>query len=300
MFPNIVDMGRRRRAPPRQVPDTFRVFNIEFPERNKILGKIEDVYIPKNKQQRYTLEWRNNPHPIHAKCIKTNTKYFNEPIMYMDTEDTKTKQDHWWPSGEPFVQRPKPPYSKQSTQRNDFQKPDCMLSRPAKYHGKLQPSCGIVPLASPRPPGSLPRLFQEQLTFKQHYDARATPCIPYQGKKRGAFVWTEIKPEKGASVAPEGTQTRLCPAQGSALLEHHKTKKGSAAKNSTTSDCISSPVSQETLPDCKMALSKPDVMSGAKPALQISEKGQGSSEVFQTDKVDVSSPSIPLAEGGFG
>ncbi|KAJ7341277.1 hypothetical protein JRQ81_005188 [Phrynocephalus forsythii] len=287
MFPNIMDTGRRRRVPPQQAPDTFRVFNIEFPERNKILEKIEDVYTPKKKHQRYTLEWRNNPHPIHIKCIKTNTKYFNEPILYMDTEDRKSKQDHWWPRGEPFIQRPMPPYDKQSTQRNDFQEPNCLLARPVKYHSK--PSRGIVPLASPRPPGSLPRLFQEQLTFKQHYDARTTPCIPYQGKKCGAFVWTEIKPEMKAAVVPEGTQTLLLPPQGSPPEECPKTKEGDTANSNTTSDCISSSVSQELLPDSNMALLKSDVMAGAEPVLHIPEKGQRSSEVFQTDKVDVSS-----------
>lgn len=39
-----------------------------------------------------------------------------------------------------------------------------------------------VPLASPQLPNRLPRIFQEQLTFNCSYNARETPCIPYQGK----------------------------------------------------------------------------------------------------------------------
>ncbi|KAH0622858.1 hypothetical protein JD844_025629, partial [Phrynosoma platyrhinos] len=73
-------------------PDTFRIFNIEFPQRNNILEKIPDRYPPVKPKPRYTLEWRNNPHPIHAKFIKTNPKFLNEPVLYMETEDTKTKQ----------------------------------------------------------------------------------------------------------------------------------------------------------------------------------------------------------------
>lgn len=52
-------------------------------------------------------------------------------------------KSHWWPTFEPTVQRPKPPYDTQSTHRNDFQKPNCILSRPVKHPSKLQPSYGI-------------------------------------------------------------------------------------------------------------------------------------------------------------
>ncbi|XP_061481701.1 uncharacterized protein C2orf73 homolog isoform X1 [Rhineura floridana] len=270
-------------------PNTYRVFNLEFPERNNILAKIQEEYTPKEQQHRYILECRNNPQPIHAKCIKFNTKFLNEPILYMDTEDTKTKQDHWWPSSEPFVPCPKPPYDKQSTQRNDFQKPSCRLCRPIKHSSKLQPSRGIVPLASPRPPASLPRIFQEQLSFKHDYNARATPCIPYQGKKRGTFVWTEINPTKGTAV-PEGTEAIPC-VRGSGSLEQPKTEKGNSAESSMTSACLCLSDSPETPPDSSVHLSKTDSSAGAKADPGAPGKGHGeSSEISQSKEVTVSHP----------
>ncbi|XP_062981446.1 uncharacterized protein C2orf73 homolog [Elgaria multicarinata webbii] len=279
---------RQSRAPPRQLPDTFRIFNTGFPERNNILVKIQDKCTPNKQQHPRILEWRNNPQPIHAKCIKTNPKFLNEPILYMDTEDTKTKQDRWWPSIEPFVQRPLPPYDKQSTQRHDFQKPSCRLSRPIKYSSKLQPSRGIVPLASPQPCPSLPRIFQEQLTFKHYYDSRVTPCVPYQGKKHGSFVWTEIKPARGTTV-PEGTEGLPC-TQGSGFLEQSKPGKGNSVENGMTSACLQLPGSQETVPDSDTYLSKPGLSVGAEADPRAPEKGQESPEISQTDKMDASPP----------
>ncbi|XP_042301467.1 uncharacterized protein C2orf73 homolog isoform X2 [Sceloporus undulatus] len=247
---------------------------------------MPDRFPPVKPKPRYTLEWRNNPHPIHAKFIKTNPKFLNEPVLYMETEDTKTKQGHWWPTDGAFMQRPKAPYDKQSTQRSDFQKPNCILVRPIKYNSKQQPSRGIVPLTSPRLPASLPRLFQEQLTFKHDYNARATPCIPYQGKKRGTFVWTEIKP----TTVPEGTKTQSCAPQGSRLLEQPKTEKGSSVGNGVISACLRLPESQETPSGSDTHLSKPDIGAGAKADPKTTEKGQESSGISQTNKRNDSCP----------
>ncbi|XP_044284175.1 uncharacterized protein C2orf73 homolog [Varanus komodoensis] len=278
--------GRRTRAPPRKLPDTFRIFNLTFPERNNLIEKIQDNYPPNRQQPQYVLEWRNTPQPLHAKCIRTNTKFLNEPIFYMDTEDTKTKQDCWWPASEPLVQRPKPPYDKQSTQRCDFQEPSCTLSRPIKYSRILQPSRGIVPLAVPRSPVSLPRLFEERLTFNQHYDARATPCIPYQGKKHGSFVWTEIKPARG-TAAPEGTEGQPC-AQESGALEQPKAEKGRSTENCMSSACFRLPDSQEAAPGSDTCLSKAGLRAGAKVDPEAPEKGREAAAVPQPSKVDVS------------
>uniref|UniRef100_A0A8D0CFA9 Ciliary microtubule inner protein 6 n=1 Tax=Salvator merianae TaxID=96440 RepID=A0A8D0CFA9_SALMN len=181
-------------------------------------------------------------------------------------------KDCWWPSSMPAVQRPKPPYDKQSTQRSDFREPSCRLSRPIKYSSKLQPSRGIVPLASPQPSTSLPRIFQERLSFKHHYDARATPCVPYQGKKHGTFVWTEIKPTKGATD-PEGTGPLPC-AGGSGSLEQPRAEKGKSEEGCVTSACLRLPDSQETPPDSDTQLSKTDIRTGAKADPRAPEKGQ--------------------------
>ncbi|XP_003216202.3 uncharacterized protein C2orf73 homolog [Anolis carolinensis] len=295
----MVTMRRRGKGLPPAVPDSFRVFNIELPQRNNILEKMPEMYTPGKPKPRYMLEWRHNPQPIHAKFIKTNTKFLNEPVLYMETEDTKRKQGHWWPTHGAFMQRPKAPYDPKSTQRSDFQKPPCKLVPAIKYT-KRQPTHGIVPLTSPRPsPGSLPRLFQEQISFKHNYDSRATPNIPYQGKKCGTFVWTQMKPER----VPEGTKAMSCAPRGAGFLEEPKTEKGSSVGNGVTSSCLCLPESQETAPDSDKHLSETDVGPGAKADPRTTEGGQESSEISQTNKMDVSGPgekppSPPKASSG--
>ncbi|EMP23882.1 Putative protein C2orf73 like protein [Chelonia mydas] len=150
------------------------------------IEKVNGEYIPKKNKQSfqhsYLPEWRNNPQPRYAKLINTNVRFLNEPIYYMETEGTMAKKHHWWPSGEPCVYHYSPPYDRQSTQRNDFQKPTCTLSSPTKYSSKLQPSCGIVPLAIPRTSTSLPAILQERTSFIHQYNARKSPNEPIRGK----------------------------------------------------------------------------------------------------------------------
>ncbi|XP_054845322.1 uncharacterized protein C2orf73 homolog [Eublepharis macularius] len=283
--------GRRRRAPLRHV-DTFRIFNLELPERNNILEKFQEEYTPRRQEHHQLLEWRNTPQVHHVKYIKSNARFLNKTFCYMDTEDPKAKEDHWWPCNEPLVHRPKPPFGKQSTQRNDFQKPNCKLTRPIKHSSMLPPSHGIVPLASPRTPTSLPRIFQEQISFKHHYNARATPCVPYQGKKQGTFVCREIKPARGTLV-PEGAEA-LTSTQGSDPLEQPQAEKGNSVENCMTSPCLCLPDSQEA-PDSGTHLSKTDISVGAKADPSASEKGQ----ISQKNEADLSyrageAPSCPV------
>ncbi|XP_060105136.1 uncharacterized protein C2orf73 homolog [Heteronotia binoei] len=289
-----LSMERRQRMAPRQLVDTFRIFNLELPERNNILEKFQGEYTPRKQDQHPPLEWRNTPQPHHIKFIKTNARFLNKPICYVDTEDTKDKEDHWWPRSEPLVHRPKPSYDKQSTQRNDFQKPSCEWSWPIKYSSVQLPSHGIVPLASPQTPNRLPRIFQEEISFKHHYNARVTPCIPYQGKRQGAFVWREIKPARGVLV-PEGA-TALTSTQGSEPLEQPQAEKG----NCMTSPCLCLPDSQETLVS-DTGLSKTDINVETKADLSASEKRKKSGGISQKDKVDLGcpareAPSCPVRE----
>lgn len=64
-----------------------------------------------------------------------------------------------------------------------------------------------VPLASPEPLTSLPRIFQEEISFEHHYNARITPCIPYQGKVRQCVSCAiNIQQETGRICLPKGFQ----------------------------------------------------------------------------------------------
>lgn len=46
----------------------------------------------RKQEQPRALEWRNTPQPLHIKFIKTNARFLNKPICYVDTEDIKTKE----------------------------------------------------------------------------------------------------------------------------------------------------------------------------------------------------------------
>ncbi|XP_074844607.1 ciliary microtubule inner protein 6 [Carettochelys insculpta] len=279
---------RRKKVPPYGLPNTYRIFNIDTPEVSLRIEKVNGECMPKmskNSFQHSNLpEWRNNPQPRYAKLINTNVRLLNEPICYMETEDTMAKQHHWWPNGEPCVYRYSPPYDRQSTQRNDFRKPTCALSSPTKYSSKLQPSCGIVPLATPRTSTCLPKILQERTSFIHQYNARKSPNEPIRGKRHGAFVWTEIKPVSGPMV-PKGTEVFLS-ARGSCSLEQPKTEKGNSVESQMTSPSFCLKNSQETL-DCETHLSKPDVREAAKAYPRIPVRGQKSSSISQATEVDV-------------
>ncbi|KAM7172212.1 ciliary microtubule inner protein 6 [Macrochelys suwanniensis] len=282
-------MRCRKKAPPHQLPNTYRIFNTDIPEINMRPEKVNGEYIPKKNKQSfqhsYLPEWRNNPQPRYAKLINTNVRFLNEPIYYMETEGTMAKKHHWWPSGEPCVYHYSPPYDRQSTQRNDFQKPTCTLSSPTKYSSKLQPSCGIVPLAIPST--SLPKILQERTSFIHQYNARKSPNEPIRGKRHGAFVWTEIKPVSGP-IVPQGTEVFLS-ARGSCSLEQPKTEKGNSVESQMTSPSLCLQNSQETL-GCETHLSKPDVREAAKAYPRIPVRAQKSSDISQATEVDVICP----------
>ncbi|CAM9891043.1 unnamed protein product [Bubo scandiacus] len=77
------------------------------------------------------------------------------------------------------------------------------------------PSCGIVPLATPRSLRGLPEIFQEQTSFSHQSSAGDSASKPIRGKRHGAFVCAEIKPakwpktEKGNSVKSRMTSPSL-------------------------------------------------------------------------------------------
>ncbi|KAM9154837.1 ciliary microtubule inner protein 6 [Pangshura tecta] len=284
-------MHCRKKAPPHQLPNTFRIFNTDIPEVNMRIEKVNSEYIPKKNKQSfqdsYLPVWCNNPQPHYAELINTNVRFLNEPMYYMETEGTMAKKHHWWPSGEPCVYHYSPPYDRRSTQRNDFQKPTCTLSSPTKYSSTLQPSCGIVPLAIPRTSTSLPKILQERISFIHQYNARKSPNEPIRGKRHGAFVWTEIKPVSGP-IVPQGTEVFLS-ARGSGSLEQPKTGKGNSVESQMTSPSLCLQNSQETL-GCETHLSKPEVREAAKAYPRIPVRAQKSSDISQATEVDVICP----------
>ncbi|XP_019363626.1 PREDICTED: uncharacterized protein C2orf73 homolog isoform X1 [Gavialis gangeticus] len=282
--PPVIPAIRKKRGPLRP-SDTSRVFYLDMPEPVKRLEKLNREH--KLHEPPCSPERRNHPYPRYAKVIDCDVRFLNEPIVYMETKNTMKKEDHWWPTGKSHIQHYNPSYDRQTTQRTDFQNPACKLTCPPKYICKIPPSCGIVPLANPKPPESLPKILQEQISFNHQYNSRVTPNEPIRGKRHGAFVWTEIKPESGP-IVPKGTEV-FQSARGSRSLGQPKTEKGNSVESRMTSPsyCLQNsrgPLGSET------RLSKPDVRAAAKACPSIPARGRRSSSISQTTEVNVIHP----------
>ncbi|KAL1265378.1 hypothetical protein QQF64_003405 [Cirrhinus molitorella] len=99
--------------------NTFRIFDEMLPERLDPAHVYQNHKCPGRDLRKS--ETHNVPHPHNARFIRTNVRFLNEPIAHMKTRHTETEQFNWW-SDSPKEHRPvKPPYSKASTQRSDFQ-----------------------------------------------------------------------------------------------------------------------------------------------------------------------------------
>ncbi|KAM3932529.1 LOW QUALITY PROTEIN: ciliary microtubule inner protein 6 [Leptodactylus fuscus] len=221
------------------------------------------------------------PHPYHAKFIRDNVRFLNEPITYMLTSNTKHRQTEWWPRYEENVYLHKPSYNLMTTQRSDFRHQT--YSSPQTRHGcnpHKSPLHGIVPLASPRGRNRLPKLLQEEISFLHQYDSRLTPNEPIRGKRHGAFVWKEIKTESGSAV-PHGTKLFLN-ATGSHAL-NIQTERGNSVESSMTSPSICLHGSQQMF-TAQAHLSKTEFREAAKADPEITAALQnyvGCSQAFR-------------------
>ncbi|XP_056419359.1 uncharacterized protein C2orf73 homolog [Hyla sarda] len=221
-------MARKKRVSDRPLPNTYRifdenVFNVSLDQSAlspPVLFKKSEHPPPHPRSPH-----RNNmPHPYHARVIRDNVRFLNEPIAYMLTSNSRHKQAEWWPSHEESRNLHNPLYDRMTTQRSDFM--PFTYSSPQTRHGcnpHKSPLHGIVPLATPRGRNRLPKLLQEEISFLHQYDSRLTPNEPIRGKRHGGFVWREIKTESGSAV-PQGTRLFLN-ATGSHALNSYKQKE---------------------------------------------------------------------------
>ncbi|KAG8583872.1 hypothetical protein GDO81_008581 [Engystomops pustulosus] len=129
-------MARKKRVQERVLPNTYRIFNENLfdasLDQSKIIPPV--VFKKADPPVHPRSPNRNNmPHPYHAKFIRDNVRFLNEPITYMLTTNTKHQQTQWWPSHEEHVNIRKPSYDLMTTQRSDFGR--MTYSTPRTRHG---------------------------------------------------------------------------------------------------------------------------------------------------------------------
>uniref|UniRef100_A0A4X2L4X4 Uncharacterized protein n=1 Tax=Vombatus ursinus TaxID=29139 RepID=A0A4X2L4X4_VOMUR len=230
--------------------------------------KISDVHLPdiverkeKNKcekeaeksEQHSENTCPRRPRVMFAKFIRTNARFYNEPVCYIEhpnmgnkqrEEKTQVSQDPqslpskdlisssgnkeaWWSHEEILNHHCVPSYDFQSTQRSDFKIPACPLVLPTKYYRKQKAACGIVPLAISDTLPVIENKFSHRFPFIHLFRKSLPP------KHHGAFQQTGIKPVRGPGV-PKGTEV-FQSAPGLCLPEQSKTERGNSMTTTVTS-----------------------------------------------------------------
>ena len=78
-----------------------------------IVGQARDVH-PWEEHR------HNQPNPGHVNFLRHDVALLNEPVCNVKTTATHDEQKYWWPSRYSNEHLNKPPYSKHSTMRNDY------------------------------------------------------------------------------------------------------------------------------------------------------------------------------------
>ncbi|KAL6468836.1 hypothetical protein MHYP_G00223600 [Metynnis hypsauchen] len=169
--------------------NTYRVFDENVQERLKSDEVYRDhKYAARDAGETELLKTHNIPHPYNAKFIRTNVRFLNEPVAHMETESTVAEQFNWCSNSLDRDVARKTVYSKDSTQRRDYQAVTCSPIMRFKEGRNRPPATGIIPTLSPL---GQPKTLVEHMSFIHQFDSRRLQDQPYQGKRHGAFVWTE-------------------------------------------------------------------------------------------------------------
>ncbi|XP_036442684.1 uncharacterized protein C2orf73-like [Colossoma macropomum] len=169
--------------------NTYRVFDENVPERLKPDEVYRDhKYAARDAGETELLKTHNIPQPYNAKFIRTNVRFLNEPVAHMETDSTVAEQFNWWSNSLDRDVARKTVYSKDSTQRRDYQAVACTPVIRFKEGRNRHPATGIVPTLSPL---GQPKELVEHMSFIHQFDSRRLQDQPYQGKRHGAFVWTQ-------------------------------------------------------------------------------------------------------------
>ncbi|KAK3533727.1 hypothetical protein QTP70_024305 [Hemibagrus guttatus] len=169
--------------------NTYRIFDEKVPERLNPDEVIKDhKHVSRDPEVTEMLKTRNIPQPYKIKFIRTNVRFLNEPIVHMETDNTKDEQSKWWLNTSDKNEPRKTAYSKESTQRHDYQPITHIPVTRVREERNKPPATGIIPTLSPL---GQPKELVEHVSFIHQYDSRRIHNQPYQGKRHGAFVWSE-------------------------------------------------------------------------------------------------------------
>ncbi|KAG9267045.1 hypothetical protein AMEX_G19721 [Astyanax mexicanus] len=192
-------MPRKKRVLDSFRSNTYRIFDENIPERLKPDQIYKDHrYASRDAEETELQKTHNIPQPSNAKFIRTNVKFLNEPVAFMETASTVADQFNCCPNTVDKDVARKPLYSTETTQRRDFQAiPHTPVTEVKGERRSRAPATGIIPTLAPL---GEPKELVELMSFTQQFDSRKLQDQPDQGKRHGAFVWSE----KGSEGVSEG------------------------------------------------------------------------------------------------
>ncbi|XP_048842908.1 uncharacterized protein C2orf73 homolog isoform X1 [Brienomyrus brachyistius] len=215
--------------------NTHRIFDEKVPDRldaNKIYN--HHTYQRRTSEEINQLKTHNIPHPRNAKYIRSNVRFLNEPMAYIDVQ-----QFNGWAKEAELNVKSTAPYSRNSTQRSDFQACPGTLAACTRYgmNPNKYPASGIVPTVSPT---STQKPLLEKICFIHQFDSRKPQDQAYEGKHHGTFVWSEFtalgrnNTFLDSSSQPGQHKTRRGNGMTSLQLESHPAQNMSLAAGSKT------------------------------------------------------------------
>ncbi|XP_053369823.1 uncharacterized protein C2orf73-like [Clarias gariepinus] len=185
-----INLPRKKKVPEAFRSNTYRIFDEKVPERlNPDEANKDHKYASRDPEVAEILKTHNIPQPYNVKFIRTNVRFLNEPLVYMETENTRDEQSKWWLNTPDKKVTRKTAYSQESTQRRDYPPVmDIPVTRVREQRNNKPPATGIIPTLSPL---GQPKELVEHMSFIHQYDSRRIHDQPYQEKRHGAFVWSE-------------------------------------------------------------------------------------------------------------
>ncbi|XP_076879629.1 ciliary microtubule inner protein 6-like isoform X2 [Brachyhypopomus gauderio] len=207
MYPRAeISLPRKKRVRESYRSNTYRIFDEKVPDRlNPDQFYRDHKYETRDRRETELLKTHNIPQPYNARFIRTNVRFLNEPVAYMETEDTMAEQFKWWSAVPVKELHRKTVYSKDSTQRRDYQ-PITNTTVTRVLEGRDRPpATGIVPtLNLPGQPVDL----EEHMSFIHQYDSRRVHDQPYQGRVRACFVMEPLCGVRGGQGGPSHSRAR--------------------------------------------------------------------------------------------
>ncbi|XP_046564940.1 LOW QUALITY PROTEIN: uncharacterized protein C2orf73-like [Haliotis rubra] len=211
-------IARKKRVPEKYNPDSFRVVSLDaenvHPKFQDAVIKpvyasdprparklLPDITIRETRVLPYTTpDFRaHNPQPMSCGFLRHDARLLNEPVCTVFTRSTYPDQHNWWPSRTSSDPLNIPEYTRDTTQRADFQFSKESASFGSTRHlanPNKEPALGTVPVNFLRSRSGDQRLYKEGISFEHQYDSRADPNYPIRSKRHGAFVWDQMRPDK--------------------------------------------------------------------------------------------------------